>query len=56
MVVLVVVGTKLTAGNCTAFSLLDTSRLMVEVVADKAVAAALEMREVALVCSSTNAV
>jgi hypothetical protein len=34
MVVLVVVGTALTAGNCTAFHLLDTSRLTVEVVAD----------------------
>lgn len=62
MVVLVVVGTALPAGTCTAFHLLDTSRLTVEVVADilahsseKEVVAAVEMREVSRVCSSANA-
>jgi hypothetical protein len=32
--VVLVVGSAPTAGNCTAFHLLDTSRLTVEVVAD----------------------
>ena len=53
MVVLVVVGTELIAGNCTAFHLLDASRLTVEVASDtlahssdKVVAAAASMIEV----------
>jgi hypothetical protein len=53
MVVLAVVGTELTAGNYTAFRLLDASRLTVEVAADnlahssdKVVAAAVEVIEV----------
>ncbi len=62
MVVRVVMGTALTAGNCTAFHLLDMSRLTVEVVADilahssdTEVVAAVEIKEVALVCSVANA-
>jgi hypothetical protein len=62
MVELVVVGTALTAGNCTAFHLLDTSQLTVEEEvdflahsSDTDVVAAIEMREVELVCSAANA-
>ena len=52
MVVLVVVGTALIAGNCTAFHPLDMSRLTAEVAADNlahssdTVVAAVEMIEV----------
>jgi len=56
VVVLVVVGIEPTAGSCTAFHLLDTSRLTASVEADilahpsEKEGVAEKMREVKLVC------